>query len=273
MKVWSMPVVSIVIPVYNGEKYIEETLSSIRDQSFKNFEVLVVDDCSLDSSAKKIKNFCMYDKRFRYLKTEKNFGGPAGPRNVGVCMSTAPLIAFCDADDLWMPWKLSLQVSAINETSADLICGMAKDFKDGESPQPKPGQPAKVALDKISYLQLMVKNWIPLSSVLANKKSLEKTGIFNEAKDFIAVEDYDFWLRMASSKLTLLKINTPIINYRKVNDSISVNKTMMIRKALNVIAGDYKRKKIYPLFFLTKPFHLFVYIFISFFVRFLSKRL
>ena len=111
-----MPQVSVIVPVYNAEKYISETLASIATQTFDDFDVHVVDDCSTDGSAAIIQRFCAHDQRFHYHRSPSNFGGPAGPRNLGVARSSGEYVAFCDADDLWAPHKLEVQLAVARDT-------------------------------------------------------------------------------------------------------------------------------------------------------------
>ena len=116
-----MPQVSIVVPVYNAERYIADTLQSIANQTFEEFDVHVVDDCSTDGSAAIIQRFCREDTRFSYHRTPQNFGGPAGPRNLGVERSDGEFVAFCDADDLWVPFKLEVQLAVARQSGADIV--------------------------------------------------------------------------------------------------------------------------------------------------------
>ncbi len=127
-----MPRISVVVPVYNAEKYISETLESIVAQTFSDFDVHVVDDCSTDNSAAIVQAFCSLDKRFHYHRSPTNFGGPAGPRNIGVSVSTGEIIAFCDADDVWVSHKLETQLGVADATGAVVVCGAIRDFADGD---------------------------------------------------------------------------------------------------------------------------------------------
>ena len=126
-----MPRISVVVPCYNAEKYIGETLGSIAAQSFDDLEVHIVDDCSTDGSPAIIRDFCARDHRFHYHRSPRNFGGPAGPRNLGISASQSEFVAFCDADDIWVPYKLQIQLAVAEETGAAVVSSEIRDFKDG----------------------------------------------------------------------------------------------------------------------------------------------
>ncbi|MFO7570005.1 MAG: glycosyltransferase family A protein [Smithellaceae bacterium] len=122
--------ISVVIPVYNGEKYLDEALHSVLNQSVKPFEILVVDDCSTDTTAEIAR---CYADRIRYIKREKN-GGAAAARNDGIKSATGDYIAFLDADDCWEKNKIELQLREIKNTDApDMIFGMISHFFSPET--------------------------------------------------------------------------------------------------------------------------------------------
>lgn len=268
-----MPQISVVVPVYNAEKYIAETLESIVRQSFTDFDVHIVDDCSTDGSAKIVQEFCARDARFHYHRTSRNFGGPAGPRNLGIDQSASEYVAFCDADDLWAPFKLDVQLAIAKASGADVVSAVVRDFADGEAPVPFDPPIGEVPLTGISHSKLLLKNWIALSSVLARRASLAAAGPFNAARTHVAVEDFDMWLRITERGGRAVRIGTPLVHYRKLPTSISASKSMMIRKALNVIGEDYNRRGKGGLFRLLRPFHWILYVGTSAWMRAVRREL
>lgn len=100
--------VSIIMPSYNTERYISESIKSVINQTYKNWELLIVDDCSTDSTDEIIKKFC-YEKRIKYFKNKKN-SGAAVSRNKALKEAKGKWIAFLDSDDLWFPEKLEKQI-------------------------------------------------------------------------------------------------------------------------------------------------------------------
>jgi teichuronic acid biosynthesis glycosyltransferase TuaG len=265
--------VTVVVPVYNAEKYIRETLESIARQTFRNFEVIVVDDCSNDRSADIVGKFCALDQRFRYLRSPTNFGGPAGPRNLGIRASSSPWVAFCDADDVWVPHKLDVQMQVASQTGADVVSSEVRDFADGE-PRPEFAQPEPpLPNHAIPHARLLLKNWIALSSVIVRRSALDAVGPFNEARAHIAVEDFDMWLRITAKGMTIRRVMAPLVHYRKLPTSISASKTMMVRKALNVIGEDYKRRGRAEMFTVIRPIHWLLYIGTSAWMRGVRRKL
>lgn len=254
------PRISIVIPVFNAERYIGETLSAVAVQDFRDFEVHVVDDCSTDGSASIIKDYCARDARFSYHLTSNNFGGPAGPRNLGVSVSIGEYVAFCDADDIWVPHKLSVQIAVADRTGAAVVSALIRDFADGDalpSFQPPIGE---VAVSEISHRRLLIKNWIALSSTMVRRTVLLDTAQFNVAKTHIAVEDFDMWLRITQRGGRVVRVDVPLVHYRKLSTSISANKSMMVQKALKIIGEDYSRRGQMGLFRLIQPLHWLAYV-------------
>ena len=113
--------VSIITPVYNASGLISETIESVINQSYKDWELILVDDCSTDNSATIIKKYEELDNRIRYYCLECN-SGAAVARNKGLELSTGRYIAYLDADDLWYVEKLEKQVNYVNENNAQFIC-------------------------------------------------------------------------------------------------------------------------------------------------------
>ena len=268
-----MPQVSVVVPVYNAEEYIAETLASIAEQSFVDFDVHVVDDCSTDTSAKIVQEFCARDPRFHYHRSPSNCGGPAGPRNLGIDKSAGEYIAFCDADDLWAPFKLEVQLAIAKKSGADVVSAVVRDFADGEAPAPFDRPDGAVPLTSISHRRLLLKNWIALSSVMVRRASLLTAGPFNTARTHIAVEDFDMWLRITARGGRVVRIGTPLVHYRKLPTSISANKSMMVRKALNVLGEDYGKRGKGGLFRLLRPVHWILYVGTSAWMRAVRREL
>ena len=268
-----MPRVSVIIPVYNAEKYILATLDGLKSQTYSDFDVFVIDDCSTDRSATIVQEFCQHDARFHYHRAPSNFGGPAGPRNLGVSMSTGDLIAFCDADDIWVAHKLATQIAAIEDGGVDMVCAAIRDFTDNDTlPHFHPPR-LPVAIDKISHARLLLKNWVAMSSVMIRRSTLCAAGPFNIAKSHVAVEDFDMWLRISGAGGRIARIAAPLVHYRKVPTSISASKSMMIRKALNIIGDDYERRGKRRLFRLIRPIHWLLYVGTSGWMRAVRKEL
>ncbi len=255
------PAVSVVIPVYNAEKYIAATIRSITAQTESNIEIIVVDDCSKDTSATIIQQLAVGDPRVRYLRMPANTGGPAGPRNTGVAAARAPWIALCDSDDLWDPRKLELQLKCANAASADFVSTPVVVFADGTTPTRAPASDeAARHYKRISIFAMLIKNQVATSSVLCRKALIEKAGWFDTDRALVAVEDYDLWLRMLSGKShTLVKMTAPLVDYRNLSTSLSRNKLRQLMKILNVHKRHFTRSGMAPMYYVASPVLIALY--------------
>ena len=125
--------VSIITPVYNCEKLISSTIKSVQNQTYKNWEMLLIDDCSTDNSAKIIKEYSKKDSRIKYLKLKEN-SGAALARNKALEISNGRFIAYLDSDDLWRPEKLEKQVAFMLKNNYAFTCtDYEKITEDGKS--------------------------------------------------------------------------------------------------------------------------------------------
>jgi teichuronic acid biosynthesis glycosyltransferase TuaG len=246
------PLVSVVIAMFNAEKYIYDTIVSVLNQTYKNIEIVVVDDCSTDKSYSIVENLIKEYNNIKLLKLEKNSGGPAKPRNKGILESQGEYIAFLDADDLWKSDKLDKQINfmklnQINFCSANLslIDKNGNDIK-------KIGILSKVKnlfTNKKTLCDLIVNRHIALSSVLIKKDLLNK---FNEENNFIAVEDFYLWLEVLNKKNTKYKyLDEKLLMYRILENSIShegnkYKHEVKASYAVLVFILKYKRFEIFP---------------------------
>ncbi len=115
-KLINEPLVSIITPLYNCEKYIEETILSVINQTYKNWEMIIVDDCSKDNGTEIVEKYQRKDNRIKLFKNEINLGG-AGTRNKCIEKAKGKYIAFLDSDDLWKKEKLEKQISFMEKNN------------------------------------------------------------------------------------------------------------------------------------------------------------
>ncbi|WP_173507594.1 glycosyltransferase family 2 protein [Marinobacterium sp. xm-d-564] len=219
------------MPSYNAVEVISSTIRSVLNQSYLGWELIVVDDCSNDGTTDVVDSFVKLDSRISLVKLERNFGGPAGPRNVGVALANYNLVAFLDADDIWHPRKLEIQVKLFREGNFDLVCSTVSDFylESGIQYEDLVHTGAK----QISYFSERFRNQIPTSSVIV-RTTLSRRFPFNEARSYRAVEDYDSWLRMLESGAKCIKVKASLVMYRKIQGQISGSKWQMAKKVLMV---------------------------------------
>jgi teichuronic acid biosynthesis glycosyltransferase TuaG len=227
--------VSVVVPAFDAESVIRSTIQSILLQKDVSIEVIVVDDCSTDRTKEIVLEIGNSDPRVRYIRTSTNSRGPATPRNLGVLNSVGRWIAFCDADDLWHPSKLEIQVRTGVRYDADLICSAMSDFKNG-SPVPMflTTPIPQVKISRVEYWMNFLKNRIATSSVICRRDHLVSQR-FETSSDLIAVEDFDLWLRLLENReFKALRIDNPLVAYRRQSTSLSSQKWRQALKALRV---------------------------------------
>lgn len=256
------PKISVITPAYNAEGLINRTIRSVIDQSFSDWEMIVVDDCSTDGTREVVKVWSRADSRIKLESLAKNFGGPAGPRNVGVRLARGEYVAFLDADDIWHPRKLEIQLDLLEREHAKMVCSRMRDFsREEDIVFPTIGN---IDYERVKFSQQSVRARIPTSSVVATRNLLIEHP-FLEDISYKAVEDYHCWLRMLQSCGECLKVSEPLLNYRKVEGQISGSKIYMMRKVF-MVHKEYPNRSIFDAFYLT-----FCHVFGGLYLRFFKK--
>ncbi len=188
-----MPKVSVVIPTLDRDKLLKEALISVKNQTFSDYEVIVVDDGSKDNTEKVVEEFrTFFGDSLKYIK--KEHGGVSSARNRGILESSSPYIAFLDSDDLWMKDKLRLQVEYLERNrDAKVVHTDEIWIKDGKVVNQR--KKHKKSGGSLFFRSLLLCLISP-SSVMLKKEVLSDIGFFDEKMP--ACEDYDLWLRLTS---------------------------------------------------------------------------
>jgi teichuronic acid biosynthesis glycosyltransferase TuaG len=217
------PLVTIVTPLYNAEKYIGETIESVINQTYKNWEMLIVDDYSTDDSRDIVNQY--KDSRIQLIESKSNFGGPARPRNIGIENSQGEYIAFLDADDVWLPQKLEKQVNfLLDSPNIDIVHTLAYTIdedskKIGLFNNQKTVKKLKYFMKK-KYI-LTISNYININTSLMRCNFNTR---FREDKYLVALEDWCFWIDNVFYGKKEFLIEEELINYRVDVNSISNRK-------------------------------------------------
>lgn len=199
------------MPAYNASQFIAESIESIINQTYKNWELLVVDDGSTDSTANIIKTFAAKDNRIKYYFQQNGKQGKA--RNKALNISQGEFIAFLDADDLWMPNKLELQIKLLkNQEKLDAVFCHGFLFKNNIESNLPAINPVIWSLDQIP--NLINGNAILIPGVLARKKAIENVEGFTENPALQNVEDYDLWLKMLINDSNFYCMQESLFRYR-----------------------------------------------------------
>jgi len=212
-----MPRVSVIIPTYNYARFIEQAIESVLVQSYRDFEIIVVDDGSTDNTEEVVAKF---DNRVHYIRQANR--GPNAARNTGIRAARGEFIAFLDADDLWLPEKLALQIElAAARPEAGLIYGGILLFDSATQ--------AVIGYAPLSRLHegwvmrhLYMDQFVTSPTPLIRREVFEQVGIFDER--CMRSDDWDMWLRIAASYQFAL-VPKPLALYR-VHKSIASSKSL-----------------------------------------------
>jgi glycosyltransferase involved in cell wall biosynthesis len=248
--------VSIITPLYNNERYIEGTIRSVLDQTYEQWEMIIVDDASTDGGAAVVRNYTdkaspCYDSRIRYYRNAVN-SGVAATRNQAIELAGGRYIAFLDSDDLWQPEKLAKQLALMRETHTGFCyggCGVIDE--NGSNLHRDRSVPAR-----IDYRELLKGNQIPCLTVL-----LDRTVVEHIRMPSIPHEDYATWLDiLRTHAITACGVQEVLADYRVGKPSVSSGKGKAARWT-----WDIYRK------YLGLPFWECVYCFCWYAIRALGK--
>jgi GT2 family glycosyltransferase len=219
------PAFSVVIPAYNAAATIAGAIRSVLAQTRADFELHVVDDSSTDATAEAIGPF-LVDERVRLLRRSVN-GGVSAARNTAIAAASAPLVAFLDSDDLWMPTYLERMGRALDERrDADLAYTEAW-MLDRETTrfhrrttsfalEPVPEEPP---LDRDGLVAALLRSNFVFCAATVRRDVLARLGAFDES--LAAAEDYDLWMRLALQGSRMVRIKEPLVIYRRTSGTLS----------------------------------------------------
>ncbi len=235
-----MPTVSIIIPTYNREHLLSRAIQSVLNQTYQDFELIIVDDGSTDDTGKVVKSFNC--EIIKYIRHDKNRGLPAA-RNTGIRVAKGDYIAFQDSDDEWMPEKLERQIRAFETASPAVgivytgryrIINNQKDYAPPTKLTPKDGDLS---------CSLLRACWMPPQATLVKRECFKRVGMFNER--FRALGDWELFLRM--SKYYQFKfIDEPLAILYRQPDSITANKSALLKASKQILEAffdDFKKDK------------------------------
>ena len=206
--------VSVIMPAYNVEKYIEEAVSSVLSQTYKNWELLILDDCSSDCTAEIAEYFASLDTRIRLLRNSQNMG-VAKTRNRGFNIAKGEWIALLDSDDVWHSDKLEKQLALAEQSGAKLLYTSYALFSDAETKQIRYDVPART-----DYRHMLNENAIGCSTVMLHRSICDR---FRFRED-VYHEDYALWLEILRSGYVAAGCTEILTDWRVSEKSRSFDK-------------------------------------------------
>ena len=225
------PLVSVIMPAYNAEQYVDEAIESALAQTYRPIEVLVADDGSTDGTAEVVRG---YGKPVVYLHREN--AGPAAARNLALEHAKGKYVAFLDADDLWHPRKLEAQVPLLEADPALGLCGAElRSFCNGEPVEWSPGPPAGEVYE-IPGRTVIMRNRFSTSALLARAEAVKRAGGFDE--DIFGPEDWDLWRRV-TAHWRAVHLRAVVAAYRERPGSISGDAARMLENNRKVIRKSF----------------------------------
>tara|TARA_R110002126_G_scaffold6945_2_gene34940 strand:+ start:13 stop:957 length:945 start_codon:yes stop_codon:yes gene_type:complete len=236
------PVVSVIMPAYNASGYIQEAINSVIAQTYTKWELIIIDDGSTDSTSEIIINNCNQDLRIHYFYQENGKQGKA--RNLGLYHARGPYIAFLDADDLWQPEKLEIQLEEIIVKNVDLVFANSYVFNnDTVSDRSRKFKILNQVFKGEEALKLFLEvNRIPILTVLAKKEKILLVDGFSEKRVIQNAEDYHLWLKMLISGFVFYGSEKTLASYRVHNES-STSQDKLASKQLPEVFFDLLQKK------------------------------
>lgn len=220
-----MKKISIITPVYNAEKYITDTINSVLAQTYTNWEMIIVDDCSTDRTTQIVESFCQKDNRIKLIKHQKN-QGVAMTRNTALAHAKGEYIAFLDGDDLWCDKKLEKQLAFMEKN------GYVLTYTAYEKLSSSPGIKNKIIYvpSKMTYKEIYYNTAIACLTVMINR---EKAGDF-EMPILDHAEDQCTWQMILKKGFVAYGLNENLASYRVNFNSLTGNKIKAAQKQWKV---------------------------------------
>lgn len=219
-------VCSVIIPAYNCEKYLTETVRSVLRQTYEQFEIILVDDCSTDGTLAIAKELEGQDARIRVYRNPAN-AGVSKTRNFGVSKARGKWVAFLDSDDLWEPQKLEHHMKLAREHADCVLFYSSYSFMNDDG---RRYDRVFSVPEEIDFKGLLKRNYIGNSTVMVRRDVIERIPMLGENLH----EDYAAWLKILKEYGRAFGDTEPLVCYRIARNSRSSNKWKGIRKTYNV---------------------------------------
>ena len=224
------------MPAYNVAEYIGQTIESVLLQSYTNWELIIVDDGSTDTTYKVVQSYASDDKRIRFFY-QKN-GGQGMARNYALQQAKGDFIAFLDADDLWDSEKLEVQINQLSTLpEVDVVFSSGYVFQSTKSNIIREfnSKNNKLYNGKEDIEEFIRGNKVPILTVLARRKALEAVGFFDESRYLQNVEDYHLWFKLLYKGFKLKSYDLKLAYYRVHDKQSTHNRFRNVLKEINLL--------------------------------------
>ncbi len=221
-----LPLVSVIIPCFNSEKHIVETVRSVQAQTFKDLEILVVDDCSSDESGILVRDLAESDNRIRLLFQDEN-KGVAAARNRALAESRGRYIAYLDSDDLWMQGKLRRQLDFMAENRIGACFTSYETIEEDGAYRNTVHVPSVITYDEFLKNTITCSHTLVFDTELVDKKLLVMP-------DIRRGQDFATWLCILRSGHRIYGLDEPLAKYRKCSGSLSSDPIKSVKRTWNI---------------------------------------
>ncbi|WP_245613689.1 glycosyltransferase family 2 protein [Alkalihalobacterium bogoriense] len=215
------PSISVITPTYNSGRFIKETIDSVLNQTFENWEMIIVDDCSSDNTIDIINDYIKTDGRIRLIQLSIN-SGPAVARNTAIKNAKGRYIAFLDSDDVWYPEKLERQLQFMENSKVAFSFSKYENINESGT---KKGTVEDIP-EKVTYKQLLKNNVIGCLTVMLDRDQIKDVEMIN----IRTRQDYVLWLSLTKRGFTAYGLQEVLAKYRNVQHSVSSNKFKMAKQ-------------------------------------------
>lgn len=211
------PLVSIITPAYNSEEFIGETIKSVLEQDYNNWEMIIVDDCSNDRTCEIVKSWQVKDNRIKLIRQKTNLGA-ASARNLALQNSKGRFIAYLDADDIWLSNKLSKQVQFMQDINCGFSCCSYEVIdSDGKSKN------KFIKMKKeVDYMGFLCNNLLQTVGIMADLNIINRNDLI--MPPMRRRQDAATWLQVLKSGHKCYGLSEVLSKYRRVSNSLSSNK-------------------------------------------------
>ena len=235
-----MDLISVIIPYYKKEKFIKSTIKSILNQTYKKFEIIIIDDEITEKSKILLNKISSLDKRIRIFNNLRNMGAGYS-RNYGIKKSKGSFIAFCDSDDLWHKSKLKFQINKMKQLNLKISTTNYKIIDENDK-----YLGLRKSFNNLTFKKLINSCDIGLSTVIVKRSLFEKKKYrFANLK---TKEDYVLWLTITRDNITIRNFSVNLTLWRKCKDSLSSSSIQKICDGYKVYRNHLNFSAIYSLY-------------------------